>query len=174
MALQHDALTAAGCYRSYIDIASGALAERPQLAEVLDQLRPGDILVVWRLDRIGRSLRHLVDTVAALGERGIGVRSVRESIDTTTPGGRASLRAARVLNASQGTGPAGSRRSVDLAVGSAAGSDRLERLIQQVGEVDILTVAEPALQGDGQALEGCSDAGAQRQWAESPSALSSR
>ena len=88
VALQHDALTASGCYRTCTDIGSGALAERPQLAEVLDQLRPEDTLVVWRLDRLGRSLRHLVDTGAALGERGIGFRSVHESIDTTTPGGR--------------------------------------------------------------------------------------
>ena len=62
--LQHDTLNAAGCFRVFADTASGALDERPALANVLDQLRPGDTLVVWKLDRLGRSLRHLIDTVA--------------------------------------------------------------------------------------------------------------
>lgn len=68
--------------------ASGVLDRRPALDEVLDALRPGDTLVVWRLDRLGRSLRHLIDTVARLDEREVGFRSLRESIDTTTAGGR--------------------------------------------------------------------------------------
>ncbi len=88
LALQHDALNAAGCLRIFKDTASGALDDRPQLAELLDHLREGDTLVVWRLDRLGRSLRHLIDTVTALADRGVGFRSLRESIDTTTPGGR--------------------------------------------------------------------------------------
>jgi DNA invertase Pin-like site-specific DNA recombinase len=86
--LQQDALTAAGCLRIFSDTASGALDERPELARLLDHLREGDTLVVWRLDRLGRSLRHLIDTVAMLAERGVGFRSLQESIDTTTPGGR--------------------------------------------------------------------------------------
>lgn len=86
--LQHDALTEAGCSRIFTDTASGAIAERPQLAAALDHLRSGDILVVWRLDRLGRSLRHLIETVEGLEQRGIGFRSLPESIDTTTPGGR--------------------------------------------------------------------------------------
>jgi len=57
----------------------------PPSTRSLDQLRPGDTLVVWKLDRLGRSLRHLVDTVAALADRGAGFRSLQESIDTTTP-----------------------------------------------------------------------------------------
>jgi len=68
--------------------ASGALDRRPQLDEVLEQLRPGDTLVVWRLDRLGRSLRHLIEVVTGLDERGVGFRSLRENIDTTTAGGR--------------------------------------------------------------------------------------
>ena len=87
-ALQVDALTTAGCYRVFTETASGARTDRPVLARVLDQLRPGDTLVVWKLDRLGRSLRHLVDTVTGLADRGIGFRSLQESIDTTTPGGR--------------------------------------------------------------------------------------
>ncbi len=86
--LQVDELTAAGCWKVWTDHASGALDRRPQLDEVLEQLRPGDTLVVWRLDRLGRSLRHLIDVVTGLDERGVGFRSLRESIDTTTAGGR--------------------------------------------------------------------------------------
>ncbi len=69
-------------------VASGSLDERVELTRVLDHLREGDTLVVWRLDRLGRSLRHLIDTVTALADRGVGFRSIQESIDTTTPGGR--------------------------------------------------------------------------------------
>jgi DNA invertase Pin-like site-specific DNA recombinase len=82
--LQVDALTAAGCYRVFTETASGARADRPVLEQVLDQVRPGDTLVVWKLDRLGRSLRHLVDTVTDLADRGIGFRSLQEAIDTTT------------------------------------------------------------------------------------------
>jgi DNA invertase Pin-like site-specific DNA recombinase len=86
--LQVDALERAGCYRVFTETASGARADRPVLEQLLDQLRPGDTLVVWKLDRLGRSLRHLVDTVTGLAERGIGFRSLQEAIDTTTPGGK--------------------------------------------------------------------------------------
>ena len=86
--LQVDALDRAGCYRVFTETASGARADRPVLEQLLDQLRPGDTLVVWKLDRLGRSLRHLVDTVTGLAERGIGFRSLQEAIDTTTPGGK--------------------------------------------------------------------------------------
>ena len=86
--LQQDALEVAGCERIFADRASGALAERPELARALEYARQGDTLVVWRLDRLGRSLRDLIETVTALGERGVGFRSLTESIDTTTPGGR--------------------------------------------------------------------------------------
>ena len=86
--LQIDALTEAGCDRVFTDKASGALADRPQLTAALDYLRPGDTLMVWKLDRLGRSLRHLVDTVTALQQREIGFRSLQENIDTTTATGR--------------------------------------------------------------------------------------
>ena len=86
--LQLDALRAAGCYRVFVDTASGALTTRPELAKVLDQLRPGDALVVWKLDRLGRLLRHLIEVVGDLERRGVGFKSLRESVDTTTPGGR--------------------------------------------------------------------------------------
>jgi len=87
-ALQLDALNHAGCTRIYTDKASGAVQSRPALDELLEHLRPGDTIVVWRLDRLGRSLRHLVELVAMLEERSVGLRSLTESIDTTTPGGK--------------------------------------------------------------------------------------
>jgi DNA invertase Pin-like site-specific DNA recombinase len=86
--LQVDALKAAGCYRVFVDTVSGALEHRPEFDKVLDQLRPGDTLVVWRLDRLGRSIRHLIDQLRALDERGVGFRSLQETIDTTSSGGR--------------------------------------------------------------------------------------
>ena len=88
VAPQIDQLNDAGCERIFRDKASGAKTERPGLQEAIEFLREGDSLVVWRLDRLGRSLRHLIDTVSELEERGIGFRSLQESIDTTTSGGR--------------------------------------------------------------------------------------
>lgn len=85
---QSDELTAAGCSRVWIDTASGATTSRPQLDDLLANLRPGDTLVVWRLDRLGRSLRHLLETVEQLADRNIGFRSLTEDLDTTTAGGR--------------------------------------------------------------------------------------
>ena len=87
-ALQRDALEAAGVDRIYVDHASGATSSRPALDQLLGQVRSGDTVVIWRLDRLGRSLRHLIDLVAELEDRGVGLRSLTESIDTSTPGGR--------------------------------------------------------------------------------------
>jgi DNA invertase Pin-like site-specific DNA recombinase len=86
--LQLDALQALGCGRVFVDKASGTLAERPQLTAALEYLRSGDVLCVWRLDRLGRSLKHLVHVIADLEERGVGFRSLHEGIDTTTATGR--------------------------------------------------------------------------------------
>lgn len=86
--LQLDALRVAGCSRIFQDVASGAKTDRPQLAAALDYLRSGDTLCVWRLDRLGRSLPHLIETVTMLDERHIAFRSLTESIDTATAGGR--------------------------------------------------------------------------------------
>ena len=86
--LQLDELKKAGCNRIFTDIASGAAKERPGLAEAISYCRNGDTLVVWRLDRLGRSLPHLIETIKGLDTRGIGFRSVREAIDTTTSGGK--------------------------------------------------------------------------------------
>lgn len=86
--LQKDALHAAGCERLFTDIVSGVRAERPGLTEALKECRPGDTLVVWKLDRLGRSLPHLVETVRDLSGRGVGFKSLQEQIDTTTSGGK--------------------------------------------------------------------------------------
>jgi DNA invertase Pin-like site-specific DNA recombinase len=86
--LQKDALAKAGCQQTFEDRESGAKTERPGLAKVLEALRPGDTLVVWKLDRLGRSLKHLVETVQTLNAKGIGFKSLQESIDTTTSGGK--------------------------------------------------------------------------------------
>ena len=86
LALQQDALSKAGCDRVFTDTASGAKADRPGLEEALEYVRPGDTLVVWKLDRLGRSLPHLIETITRLQERGIGFRSLTEQLDTTTIG----------------------------------------------------------------------------------------
>jgi DNA invertase Pin-like site-specific DNA recombinase len=86
--LQQDALTKAGCTKIFTDTASGAKSERKGLAEALTYVRKGDTLVVWRLDRLGRSLPHLITTMTDLEERGIGFKSLTENIDTTTSGGK--------------------------------------------------------------------------------------
>ncbi len=86
--LQLDALKAAGCERLYEEIASGSKADRVVLKEGIAYARAGDVLVVWRLDRLGRSLQHLLTTITELAARGIGFKSLTEQIDTTTPGGK--------------------------------------------------------------------------------------
>jgi DNA invertase Pin-like site-specific DNA recombinase len=86
--LQIDALEKAGCERVFQDRVSGAKKARPGLEEARNFMRPGDSLVVWRLDRLGRSLHHLISTVTALEKQDIGFQSLQESIGTTTSGGR--------------------------------------------------------------------------------------
>lgn len=88
-ALQHDALKAAGCERIFTDEGiSGGAIKRPALDKALAALKSGDVLIVWRLDRLGRSLSHLIQIAKRLGESGIGFRSLSESIDTTSASGR--------------------------------------------------------------------------------------
>jgi DNA invertase Pin-like site-specific DNA recombinase len=86
--LQRDALEKAGCKKLFTDTASGAKVERKGLDAALAYVRKGDTLVVWRLDRLGRSLRDLIATMTKLEERGIGFKSLTENIDTTTSGGK--------------------------------------------------------------------------------------
>ncbi len=88
LALQEDALRAAGCEKICTDTIGGARVERPGLTEILAYLRPGDTLAVWRLDRLGRSLPALIATLHGLEGRGIGFRSLTEQLDTTTSGGK--------------------------------------------------------------------------------------
>jgi DNA invertase Pin-like site-specific DNA recombinase len=86
--LQMDALHESGCERFFHDVASGTQSDRPGLKEATAFLRDGDTLVVWRLDRLGRSLRHLIEVAGDFEKRGIGFRSLTEAIDTTSPGGK--------------------------------------------------------------------------------------
>lgn len=88
LALQRDALKSAGCGRVFVEKASGAQRDRPELKAAIDYMRDGDTLVVWKLDRLARSLKQLIETVENLGQRGIGLRSITESIDTGTSGGK--------------------------------------------------------------------------------------
>lgn len=85
--LQQDALKAAGCTRIFTETMSGSKAERPGLTDAFDHLRAGDTLVVWRLDRLGRTLKDLLELVARLEREGVAFKSLTEQIDTTTPAG---------------------------------------------------------------------------------------
>ena len=87
-ALQLDALKAAGCEKVFKEKASGAQRDRPQLTAAVDYMRKGDTLVVWKLDRLARSMKQLIETVEGLEAEGIGFRSLTEAIDTTTSGGK--------------------------------------------------------------------------------------
>ena len=86
--LQTDALMKAGCEKIFNDTTSGAKSERPGLQDAMNHLRAGDTLVVWRLDRLGRSLKHLIATITDLSDKDIGFRSLQENMDTTTSGGK--------------------------------------------------------------------------------------
>jgi DNA invertase Pin-like site-specific DNA recombinase len=86
--LQIDALQKEKCERIYKEVVSGAKSERPVLQEMTSQLRSGDVIVVWKLDRLGRSLKHLVDLVNQFIKIEVGLKSLHDSIDTTTPQGR--------------------------------------------------------------------------------------
>jgi DNA invertase Pin-like site-specific DNA recombinase len=86
--LQVDALTQAGCTKVYTEVISGAPAERTVPDQLLETLRAGDMLVIWKLDRLGRSVTHLLAIVTALMARQLGLKSFNDPIDTTTPQGR--------------------------------------------------------------------------------------
>lgn len=88
LALQEDALHAVGCEKIFHDVISGSTTDRPGLSEAIDYARSGDVLVVWKLDRLGRSLAHLIQLVQDLQAQQIGFRSLQEQMDTTTSGGQ--------------------------------------------------------------------------------------
>lgn len=148
--LQKDALLKAGCERIFDDTLSGAKSERPGLQQLRQQLRPGDTLVVWRLDRLGRSLRDLIDWINFLDDHGVAFKSLQESIDTSTSGGKlifhmfgalaefernlirertmAGLASARARGRKGGRPPAVSKKKRELAV-------KLYREMQPVPEI---------------------------------------
>jgi DNA invertase Pin-like site-specific DNA recombinase len=86
--MQEDALKSAGCEEVFTDIISGVKTERPGLEKALAYLRDNDTLVIWKLDRLGRSIQHLIQTVKSLQERNIGLQSLQENMDTSTSGGK--------------------------------------------------------------------------------------
>jgi DNA invertase Pin-like site-specific DNA recombinase len=88
LTLQHQALSAAGCKKIFDDTISGTKVDRPGLAKALEQVRAGDTLVVWKLDRLGRTVKNLIDFTEQLHTDGVGFRSLTDQIDTTTPAGR--------------------------------------------------------------------------------------
>lgn len=87
-ALQVDAMAREKCERTFTDKMSGKRFDRPEFLRMLEQARTGDVVIVWRLDRLGRSLKELIETVNGLAERGIELRSLKENIDTSTPTGK--------------------------------------------------------------------------------------
>ncbi|WP_020534864.1 recombinase family protein [Lewinella cohaerens] len=88
LALQNDALAKEGCELFFEEKASGAKTDRPELRRMIDQLRKGDIVIIWKLDRLGRSLRDLVNLVTEIQDKGAGLKSLNDAIDTTTPQGK--------------------------------------------------------------------------------------
>jgi DNA invertase Pin-like site-specific DNA recombinase len=86
--LQEDAMKKERCDKVFLDKMTGKRFDRPEFLKMLEMLRPGDILVIWRLDRLGRSLKELIETVMMLAERGVELRSLKENIDTSTPTGK--------------------------------------------------------------------------------------
>lgn len=86
--LQKDALEKAGCKKIFVDKVGGVAANRPGIDEALSHLREGDTLVVWRLDRLGRSLKHLIEMISRLEDMKVGFQSLQESVDTTSSGGK--------------------------------------------------------------------------------------
>ena len=86
--MQEDALKSAGCEEIYTDVISGVKSQRPGLDKALNYAREGDTIVVWKLDRLGRSIQHLIQTITSLIERKIGFKSLQENIDTSTSGGK--------------------------------------------------------------------------------------
>lgn len=155
LALQLDALNAAGCEHISTDKASGASADRPGLAEALSKARKGDMLVIWKLDRLGRTMKGLVDLAADLSARGIELRSLTDGIDTGTHTGRLLFhilgsiaemgrelireRTMAGLAAHQKSGGGGGRKSVlaprkrDLAIKLLAAGDRPQDVAKAIG-----------------------------------------
>lgn len=88
LSLQMDALEKEGCKKIFEEKISGAKADRPELRKMIEQVREGDIIVTWKLDRLGRSIRDLINLVNEIQEKGAGLKSLNDSIDTTTPQGK--------------------------------------------------------------------------------------
>lgn len=137
--MQLDALKASGCTRIHTDTVSGALSARPGLDQALAELDEGDTLVVWRLDRLGRSLPHLVATIDNLTRRGVNLKSLHEAIDTTTPTGRlmvhliAGLEAAKARGANLGRPTVWTPQRAEAAEALLAAGATVTQVAQALG-----------------------------------------
>jgi len=153
--LQAKALRAAGCRRIFEEAASGGRWDRPELQRMLDQLREGDTVVVWKLDRLSRSLKDVLHIMERIGKAGAGFRSITEAIDTTTPAGRMMMqmigafaeferamireRTAAGLAAARADGRIGGRRKKLDPAKRRAGSPCSHRQKNRIGGLDIRT-----------------------------------
>ncbi len=126
--MQLDALNEAGCVRIFSDKVSGTQADRPELNKMLEYARPGDTIVVWKLDRFGRNLRDLLDQINALDERGVGFKSLGDNLDTTSPGGRLIFHVFEPWPSTNGTCSANELGRV---------SKLLERVAESVADVEL-------------------------------------
>ncbi len=118
---QIEALNRTGCQRIFSDVLSGARADRPGLADALAALGEGDTLVIWRLDRLARSLRHLLDLTADIAERGVGLHSLSEAIETDSAAGRLMLHVLAALTEFE-RGLISERTKAGLAAARASGA----------------------------------------------------
>jgi hypothetical protein len=161
--LQRDALTEAGCEKIFIEQMSGAVTDRPALREALEYARSGDTLIVWKLDRLARSMKQLIETIEGLRLRGIGFRSLTEAIDTTTAQGvlvlvagaltQEAIDIAVILNALRALSPGGARNRTAMPVAAAqalrhdherleASLDRLRQIADALDDADATTAVK--------------------------------
>ncbi len=160
--LQRDALKSAGCERVFVDQVSGTVAKRPGLEEVKKILRDGDTLVVWRLDRLGRSLRDLIAWAGYLEEQGVALQSLHEAVDTSTPSGKLTFhlfgalaefernliqeRTQAGLTAARARGRLGGRRKALDPDKRAVAVDLYQQKKMPVGKIcEVMEISKPTL-----------------------------
>src|SRR4029077_11100603 len=142
--LQAKALRAAGCKRLFEEAASGGRWDRPELHRLLDQLRDGDTLVVWKLDRLSRSLKDVLHIMERIAEAGAGFRSITENIDTTTPAGRMMM---QMVAAFAKCGPPMTRERTPAGRAAARAEGRIGGRRKKLNDVKRREIAESVITG---------------------------